>query len=701
MLLPQETFREVAHLSGQVVFAMLEIKDVFTIMPAVQNREWLETNGLGGFASSSLIGANLRRYHGLLVAALHPPAGRAVLLSKFEEALIVDGERYEFSTNQYGGGTIHPMGFQYFRRFRLDPFPIFTFEIRGIEIEKSIFMVFGENTTVIQYRIMSLPERVEECRLELRPLIAYRDYHALTHANPVLRGELALGEGQLSIQPYEGMPTLHLAHNAARVESNGSWFYNFEYGIEKDRGLDFNEDLFSPAALTFDLIQDSVTATVIASTAPHNVADASVLKKAEIERRKRVAGAPVKGDISLLQYSGLLKSAADQFIVQRGAHRTVIAGYHWFSDWGRDTMISLPGLTLSTGRDDIAKEILFTFADSVSEGMLPNRFPDTGEAPEFNTVDATLWFFHAAYLYLERSKDKQFVRTKLYPVFKEIIEWHLRGTRHGIKVDGDGLLAGGVAGVQLTWMDARVGDWVVTPRHGKPVEIQALWYNALRVMETLAALFDDVDGCMKYGAMAEQVKIGFNQRFWNESGGCLYDVVNGETRDASIRPNQIFAVSLPFTMLDRERSQQVVATVEQHLLTPCGLRTLAPSDPAYKGRYEGGVNSRDGAYHQGTAWPWLLGPFITAYLKTHGYTAAARSHAEKLLRPIVEQLTEAGVGQLSEVYDGDSPQRPGGCMAQAWSVAEILRCLLEELGRNLPQPGKPAATTRRRKTVTA
>ncbi len=680
---------------------MLEIKDVFTTMSAVQNREWLEANGLGGFASSSLIGANLRRYHGLLVAALHPPVGRTVLLSKFEETLIVDGARYEFSTNQYAGGTIHPMGFQYFRRFRLDPFPIFTFEIEGIEIEKSIFMPFGENTTVIQYRILSLPESTAECRLELRPLIAYRDYHALTHANPALRGEVTQADGQLSIRPYDGMPTLHLAHNAAQVDNNGFWFFNFEYGIEKDRGLDFNEDLFSPAALTFDLTQNTGTATVIASTAPRNVADAAALQKAEIERRKRVVGAPVESDISLLQYSGLLKSAADQFIVQRGAHRTVIAGYHWFSDWGRDTMISLPGLTLSTGRYDIAREILFTFADSVSEGMLPNRFPDAGEAPEFNTVDATLWFFHAAYLYLERSQDKQFVRTKLYPVFKEIIEWHMQGTRHGIKVDSDGLLTAGAPGVQLTWMDARVGDWVVTPRHGKPVEIQALWYNALRVMETFAALFDDADSRMKYRTIAEKVKLGFNQRFWNESGGYLYDVVNGETRDASIRPNQIFAVSLPFTMLDRERSQQVVATVEQHLLTPCGLRTLAPSDPAYKGRYEGGVVSRDGAYHQGTAWPWLLGPFITAYLKTQEHTAAARIHAERLLRPILEQLTEAGVGQISEVYDGDSPQRPGGCMAQAWSVAEVLRCLVEELAKRPPQPVKSAATPRRPKTVTA
>ncbi|MBC7911654.1 MAG: glycogen debranching protein, partial [Pyrinomonadaceae bacterium] len=379
-----------------------------------------------------------------------------------------------------------------------------------------------------------------------------------------------------------------------------------------------------------------------------------------------------------------LTLAADQFIVARGSQKTVIAGYHWFSDWGRDTMIALPGLALVTGRAEVARSILLEFARHVDKGMLPNRFPDAGVEPEYNTVDATLWFFEAVRALLDDTHDEKFVRDNLYDVLAEIIDWHVRGTRYGIRVDTDGLLAAGEEGVQLTWMDAKVGEWVVTPRRGKPVEIQALWYNALRVMEQLAHQFQDETRTGFYGEIAARARASFNQKFWHEEQGCLYDVIDGERRDASIRPNQIFAVSLPHTMLSKERARGVVCVVERDLLTPYGLRSLAQSDPQYRGRYAGDALSRDGAYHQGAVWAWLLGPFIKAYLKVHSEDTAAREKARAWLSPFQKHLSEAGLGQVSEIFDGDAPHAPRGCIAQAWSVAEILRAAVEDVYTHEP-----------------
>jgi predicted glycogen debranching enzyme len=342
-------------------------------------------------------------------------------------------------------------------------------------------------------------------------------------------------------------------------------------------------------------------------------------------------------------------------------------------------MIALPGLTLITGRADIAKSILLAFAQHVDRGMLPNRFPDAGEQPEYNTVDATLWFFEAVRALLHYTDDSEFVRANLYSALASIIDWHVRGTRYGIRVDDDGLLASGEPGVQLTWMDAKVGDWVVTPRHGKPVEIQALWYNALRIMEQLAHEFDDEADEERYSGMAARAHRSFNKLFWNEAAGCLYDVVNGDAREASIRPNQIFAASLPHSMLSREKAKRVVEVVERELLTPYGLRSLAPSDPQYRGRYEGGPSSRDGVYHQGTVWAWLMGPFITAYIKANRGTKKSRQQAAQWLTGFREHLSDAGLGQISEIFDGDPPHQPRGCMAQAWSVAELLRAAVEDV----------------------
>jgi predicted glycogen debranching enzyme len=653
-------------------------EELCTDRDATLRREWLETNGIGGFASATINGCNTRRYHGLLVAATKPPVGRFVLLSKLEETLIIDGRRYELGTNRYPA-VIHPQGFQYLRQFRLDPFPTFTFGVETTEVEKKVFMVQGENTTVIQYRVKGKAARIQ---LEIRPLIAFRDYHNLTHENGALDGTIQQQLGQVSFSPYPSLPALHLANTADRIESTGHWYRDFEYEAERERGLDFTEDLFNPCVLVFDL-SSTPEATIIASTESHDVRAAEEYRKREISRRKDSAlRSPVADDFVVS-----LATAADQYIVSRGEQKSVIAGYHWFSDWGRDTMIALPGLTLPTQRYDVARSILRTFAQHVDRGMLPNRFPDAGETPEYNTVDATLWFFEAARAYLAYTGDLDFVRQELYSVLTDIIAWHVRGTRFGIKLDSAGLLNSGEPGVQLTWMDAKVGDWVVTPRRGKPVEIQALWYNAVCIMEDIAGRLSDESARKRYNNMAALTKWSFNRLLWNEKDGYLYDVVNGGPADASIRPNQIFAVSLPHSMLNPERAKQVVSIVRQHLLTPYGLRTLAPSNPQYRGRYAGDAVSRDGAYHQGTVWPWLMGPFITAYIKVNGASDAARRQAEAWLAPLKDHLTDAGLGHISEIFDGDAPHRPVGCIAQAWSTAEILRATVEEIYGIRPQHG--------------
>ncbi len=628
-------------------------------------REWLETNGIGGYASSSVSGANTRRYHGLLVAATRPPLGRMVLLSKFEEMLIIDGESYELSSNQYPG-KVHPVGVRFLKQFRLDPFPVWTFDIAGVEIEKRLFMVYGENTAVMSWSVTKGDaSRIE---LELRPLLAFRDHHHLRHGDANFGTEYDNSADLVSIEPYPEMPRLYLAHNAKTVEPTGYWYRDFEYAIERERGFDFSEDLFQPFCLRFDLAKKAV---VIASTEPKQFADAGDFESAEIERRlelDRMAGANDDLRSQLVQ-------AADQFIVARGSGKTVIAGYHWFSDWGRDTMIALSGLTLSTGRSDVAKSILTEFAKHISEGMLPNRFPDAGETPEYNTVDATLWFFEAIRAYADKTGDLDLIRNELYDKLVDIIEWHVAGTRYQIHVDADGLLFAGEPGVQLTWMDAKIGDWVVTPRTGKAVEIQALWYNALCIMADLAKKLGRADSQALYLGMAEKAKKSFNKLFWNKTDECLFDVIDGDAKDAAIRPNQIFTVSLPYSMLSAAKARKVVDKVEAELLTPVGLRSLSPNDPQYVPVYIGSPLDRDAGYHQGTVWGWLIGPFVDAYRKVHSADAKCNKQVDEIIAGFRKHMTDAMAGQVSEIFDADPPHAPRGCAAQAWSVAELLRIM--------------------------
>lgn len=648
-------------------------RDVCRDIAQAAQLEWLETNGLGGFASSTITGMNTRRYHGLLIAATKPPAVRAVLLAKLEETLIVNGQRYELSVNQYPG-TLHPQGQQYLTGFRLDPFPIFTYEVAGVRLEKTVLMRHGETTTLIEYEVKH-SERELSLQLEISPLLACRDYHSLTHENSALNPAVQVEPGLAVVAPYADLPPLYLAHNASALELTGWWYRNFEYTVERARGLDFNEDLFSPVMLKFALSQQT-TAALIAGTQRHEMAEASELRRSELVRRAALAATAPVADETVR----LLTVAADQFLVARGTHQTVIAGYPWFTDWGRDTMIALPGLTLMTGRRDAARDILLEFARYVDQGMLPNRFPDVDAEPEYNTVDATLWFFESVRRLIEYTGDYQFVRNNLYEILQDIIAWHERGTRYGIRVDDDGLLLSGEPGVQLTWMDAKVGDWVVTPRQGKAVEIQALWYNALCVMQELAGHYAESDAQAKYKRMAALTRRSFNDQFWNQDAGCLYDVIDDERRDAAIRPNQIFAVSLAHTMLTRDKARQVVAVVARDLLTPYGLRSLAPDAPEYCPYYEGGVRERDGAYHQGTVWAWLMGPFITAYVRASGYTKKSRTEAAQYLQAFHQHLTaQACLGQVSEIFDAEAPYKSRGCFAQAWSVAELLRAAVADV----------------------
>ena len=643
------------------------------------SREWLEANGLGGWASGTIAGCHTRRYHGLLVAATRPPVGRMVLLSKLPETLEVGGERFELDTNRYAG-AVNPRGYERLSNFALEPMPTFIYEAGGVTLRKTITAIHGENTTVVSYEVLDAPSAFT---LELRPLIAYRDYHALQHANDALRfANASFADGIFRARPYEGAPELFLQAAGCSFSAKPDWYFRFEYAKEQERGLDAHEDLFCYGAFHRELAKGDRFG-VIVSTGEVAGRDPLALVAKERARRQVVAGAVAGADDTV----SALALAADAFIVRRGENlRTVIAGYPWFSDWGRDTMIALPGVCLATGRYDDAKKILRAFARSVDAGMLPNRFPDSGEAPEYNTVDATLWFFVTAHRYLEASGDEEFVLGELLPVFEEIVAWHERGTRYGIKVDDDGLLRAGSPGAQLTWMDAKIGDWVVTPRHGKPVEIQALWYNALCVLADLRKRAGSLAESASLLARAKQVKERFVEVFWNAEASCLFDVVDGDRRDASVRPNQVFALALPYPLLPKDKARLVLAVIEQKLLTPYGLRSLAPDDPAYRGRYEGDPASRDAAYHQGTVWSWLLGPYADALVKTNG--AVGKPKARKAIEGLTPHLLEAGLGSISEIFDGDAPHAPRGCPAQAWSVGEALRVFKDFMAPAKKRPYK-------------
>ena len=633
---------------------------------ATLHHEWLETNGLGGWASATLSGALSRRYHGLLVAATAPPVGRQVLLAKLDETVLFEGgQRLDLGCNQYPG-AVHPAGHRFLETFCRDLFPVFEFEADGVRLRKTVAAVHGRNTTLMVYEVLAAPASFV---LELLPMLAGRDYHSLGHHDAAAEPVFAAADDTFQIRPRPASAELFLTLPGAELEARPTWFYQLEYAIEQERGQDFREDLFSPGVFRRALRAGEVFGIII-STGPPGVDSAEALLATEQARREAL--------LTYLPPTDALRRAltlaADQFVVCRAANlNTVIAGYHWFTDWGRDTMVALPGLCLATGRFAEARHILQAFANTMSEGMLPNRFPDSGAAPEYNTVDATLWFFVAARQYGQASGDAAFVRDTLLPALLDSLAWHRRGTRYGIHVAENGLLSAGADDEQLTWMDAKVGDWVVTPRRGQPVEIQALWYNALRLT---ADLLDEASRPAEAAALraeADRVQAAFEPAFWNEERGCLYDCLPpAGPPDASLRPNQLLALSLPYPLLTGARAAQVLAVVERELLTPVGLRSLAPTDPAYCPRYLGSPWQRDGAYHQGTVWSWWLGPYCDALVRVHGPAAGAEK-VLAVLAGFAYHLGEAGLGTVSEIFDGEAPHAPRGCIAQAWGVAEVLR----------------------------
>jgi predicted glycogen debranching enzyme len=646
-------------------------KDTLNDYASSSQLEWLETNGQGGYASSSLSGANTRRYHGLLVASLNPPVERTVLLSKLDETLLIEEEdqtepiQLALGANQFPG-TLYPRGFEYLTSFEHSPFPVFTYQAEGITLRKTIAAVSGENTTLIIYEV---EEATSPFTLSLLPLYSGRDFHKLSHVNDAIGRQYLFDDHIFRTLNDQDGTELFISVPGATFREAPSWYYNFEYAVEQRRGMDFREDLFTHGSFEISLKRGDRVGIIVSTLSPEG---RNALELLEEERSRR---AQLVRDSSWNEDVRRLVLAADQFVVKRDQLKTVIAGYHWFADWGRDAMISLPGLCLVTGRYSEAQHILQQFADNVSEGMLPNRFPDVGEKPEYNTIDATLWFFHAVYRYFHYTQDKAFI-DQIFPILEKIIECHVDGTRYGIKVDPiDGLLHGGQPGVQLTWMDAKVGDWVVTPRVGKPVEINALWYTALRAMEYFSDFLGQQPKTPKYREAADRVHKNFNKQFWNKKDGYLFDVIDDGKPNADIRPNQLYAISLPFPLLSRDRARKVLSVVSQELLTTRGIRSLNSGNSAYRGRYEGGVMQRDGAYHQGTVWSFLLGPYVDALVNVKGQSG--KKEASKIIQQFLGHLNEGCIGSVSEIFDADMPHEPRGCIAQAWGVAEILRVIME------------------------
>jgi predicted glycogen debranching enzyme len=649
-------------------------------------REWLCTNGLGGYAAGSVSLAATRRYHGLLVAALRPPGQRVLMVAKLELTASYGGTEWQLASNEFADGTIAPQGYRLLESFRLEGLiPVWTWLLGDLRLEQRIWMRHGANTTYVRFtrRGGSGP-----LRLSVDPLCTCRDHHSQ------LRGArastVAPVSGGIWIQAYDGAPPYRILAAGVPPRIDPLWYWNFRHREETARGLDDLEDLLRPATFTLDLPDAASSAVVLTAEAAEPIPADGALAMARARELELVAhagrDAPAEGCGIDDALTGRLVLAADQFLVERRdaaanpLGKTVIAGYPWFSDWGRDMLIALPGLALATGRPLVAASVLRTAARFVSQGMLPNRFPEGGEAPEYNTVDATLWYFVAVHEYLAASGDRDYA-ADVYPILRDMLDWHVRGTRFGIGMDAaDGLLHAGGQGTQLTWMDARVGDWVVTPRVGKPVEINALWFNAVSLLGDLAQSLGLADDQASHAALAARIGTSFAAAFWNADGGFLYDVVDGpegdadaagRRRDASLRPNQLFALSLPYPLLDGERARRVLRTCTEQLWTPAGLRSLSPQDPRYRGHYGGDQASRDGAYHQGTVWPWLLGPIATAHYRLYADANAALG----LLGDLRAHLGEACVGQVGEIMDGDGPFAPRGCFAQAWSVGEILRAL--------------------------
>ena len=652
-------------------------REVCGSLETAESREWIATNGIGGYASGTIAGTTTRRYHGLLMAALQPPGGRTLLVAGLDETAHYLGTDYALATNRWGNGYVSPTGYLQIESFHLEGTkPVWRFALADALLEKRVWMHQGENTTYVEYTLVRSSGALE---LNGKILVTYRDFHATTHSgdwkmqvDPVEKG--------IRVVAYESAIPFYLRSDSASLEQRHEWYKDYFLSAEQDRGLDDQDDRLL-AAMFHATLSVGQKLTLVFSTDPLASLDSELARTSQSShewklfqswqaRHSRVCRSRPDDEPSWLWQ---LVLAADQFIVcrplpQDSSALSVIAGYPWFSDWGRDTMIALPGLTLPLGRPEIAKKILDCFSHYVDQGMLPNNFPDGAGVPGYNTIDASLWYFEAIRQYYEATHDLDLLN-KLFPILASMVDAHVGGTRYNIKVDpADALLSGGSPEVQLTWMDAKVGDWVVTPRIGKPVEINALWINALSTMAEFAKLL--VRPGEGYTRLKEKAEKNF-QKFWNPAHNCLFDIIDipGGGEDALIRPNQIFAVSLPSSPLSAMQQKAVVDCVAQNLLTSHGLRSLAQNDPNYLGIYHGSPRERDAAYHQGTVWAWLLGPFAIAHYKVYG----DRAQSQSFLEPLGRTIYASGLGTIGEIFGGDAPFPPAGCYAQAWSVAELFR----------------------------
>lgn len=651
--------------------------------------EWLCTNGLGGYASGTIAGINSRKYHAYLAASLRPPIDRYVLWSRVEDRVVIGEKGYALSTNDFPG-TVEPAGYRNLVNFSQEAGPVWDFRCGDVLIRKSLIMPYQQQVSILRYELVEPPAKRQEIRLMILNMLSGRHFHNTTTSENRLNWTCINDQSDAQTMGFHavGCPfEIYFTHNAADFHQGPCWWYNFVLSQEAQRGYPDRDDLWTPGALEF-LLKPGRAAFIIASTKPINRVEHSSLVLKEQARWQQIA------DIPRLEepYTNLLQAlfvAADQFVVQRAADKkqrhkmSVIAGYPWFEDWGRDTFISLPGLTLVPNRADAARDILATFADHIQNGLVPNRFPDDADQPDYNTVDASLWFVNAAFAYWRYTGDLAFLTDYLYNPICQIIDHYQHGTSFGIHMDSDGLMCCGVHGANLTWMDAKIGDYVVTPRYGKPIEISGLWYNAVRITETVARHKKDLARANEMHRIAALIEKNLPAKFWLEKLGYYADVLgHGDAPDELLRPNQLIAAALPFSAVPREHLVSIVKAAQAKLFTPMGLRTLAPGSPGYCGRYQGDQTSRDHAYHQGTAWPWLIGPFVSAF--TRAFPQSSHEQRFAFIRPLGDRMNVYGIGSLAEIADGDPPHQPRGCIAQAWSVAEVIRALWEDVLQKAP-----------------
>ncbi|MBT8172240.1 amylo-alpha-1,6-glucosidase [Candidatus Bathyarchaeota archaeon] len=676
-------------------------KDLTNINTAL-NTEWIITNGLGGYASSSVLGVNTRKYHGLLVAAFNPPVNRWVMLTKLDETIKIENKNYDLSTNEFKD-TTYPKGYTFLSNFSLEPLPTYRYDIKGVCLEKTVFMPYLQNATIISYNVSNPLE--EKISIYLSPLVNSRHIYNTTNKNKIGWNFCQKSyEDAIVIEPSDSFSSLILSSsdNSSFVKETW-WIEKMFFRIDASRSENNTDDSFRPGRFEFSVHPEETKKFHVLAVAGKNNFEAQScfssfgkelvnfdsLYHQELTRRKKLLE-KFKTQNPGLEFETWLKwlvQAADSFIVSRRStqKKSVLAGYHWFDDWGRDSLISLPGLTLVTGKFEDAQEILLTFEQYCNKGIIPNRFSDkAGDIPLYNTVDATLWFFNAVLQYLKYTNDFDFVQKKLWHTLNQIVDYHIQGTIFGIHMDKDSLIA---HGPQLTWMDATTIDNFVTPRNGKAVEIQALWYNSLKTMQLLSERFNQVEKSEEFKKLAEKTKDNFVKLFWNNQKGYLVDVITEDVKDETLRPNQTIAVSLDFSLLDLQKSVKIVEMVWKHLWGTFGLKTLPKTDFRYQGKYIGNWDHRDNAYHNGTVWAWLLGPFVTAFLKTKNHDKQWREYAfENFLKPLFQiQLSQSGLGTISEIFDGNKPHTSRGCISQAWSVAEPLRAYIEDITLNRPQ----------------